>query len=180
MTTTVIVAIITSVSTLCGGAIASLTSIAINRHKSDDERITRRREIRRDAYVQLLNEFDKTVSQLDGFWMIDLEADSGPATAQAATTVTSLDSLETAMNVVKLEGPSIIIDAAQKAYDTLNEEFAVLLDIIMVNSRDEKYVGKSSLTSFKDTYYDRKDSRRVAKKLFIEKAKDILELEPDI
>ena len=129
MSTTVAVALITSLSTLCGGVIGSATSLILSNSQSHKDKLDKRREIRRDAYVQLLNKFDGLVVLLDKCWMTQAPPKYAEVSAELLAVQDGLYELENATNAVQLEGPAEIIEVARPMYQLPNEEFNAQLKI---------------------------------------------------
>jgi hypothetical protein len=116
------VALITSISTLSGGAITAFAAVLVGRSNGNNqlvlaaaERVDRlnstQRQIRRDAYVQYLNQLSSAQRSLDAAWrtvppaQFDAELYATPITAE-------LDALQQMLNLIRLEGPAQVVEPA--------------------------------------------------------------------
>src|SRR5215469_5098238 len=123
MNTTVAVALITALSTLCGAALASFTSLRIHQRQvrlqreittseREERENERRRQLRRDAYVGLLTYCDELDTALHECWN-----DKPPEQPQQKVTGNLnkarrlLNSMKAPLNTVYLEGPNSILDS---------------------------------------------------------------------
>jgi hypothetical protein len=174
MDITVAVALITSLSTLGGGLIGSATSVTINHSQSHKEKLAKRRELRRDAYMQLLNKFDEMVVMLENCWMLSPSDYYEDASRQALAVNTGLFALENATNAVQLEGPAEIIAPAREMYNLLNKEFNLLLDVANENQGKDE-IRKCFFQLSDKKYFKARDSRPTAKKNFIDAARKVLD-----
>jgi hypothetical protein len=133
---TVAVALITSASTLFGGALASVTTLGINRNQAKNEAVrssfelktresSERRQIRRDAYLHLLNAFDETDSRLEMYWRRHPPAEKSESVlAEFEETEAAISAFANAANAVQLEGPDQVIRAAEEALSAFESEFS--------------------------------------------------------
>jgi hypothetical protein len=170
MSTTVAVALITALSTLFGGLIGSATSLFISNNQSRKERLEKRREIRRDAYVQLLNKFDEVVVLLDKCWAREpgikgSESDEMNAVAQG------LDELENATNAAQLEGPAEIVDIIRNVYDLLSQEF----DLQLLITKEHRASNRPRFELSDGKWFEARDSRITVKRNFINAARSVLD-----
>ena len=132
------VALITSVSTLSGGAITAFAAILVGRSNGNNqlalagaERVDRlnsaQRQIRRDAYVQYLNQLSFTQRSLDAAWrsippaQFDAEAYATPITAE-------FDALQQMLNLIRLEGPAQVVEPADALQVRLTLQSVDLID----------------------------------------------------
>jgi gas vesicle protein len=170
MSTTVAVALITSLSTLLGGLIGSVTSLFITNNQSRKERLEKRREIRRDAYVQFLNKFDEVVVLLDKCWARESGLE-GSESDEMKAVARGLDELENAMNTAQLEGPAEIVDIARKVYDFLGQEF----DLLLLITKEHRTSSRPRFELSDGKYFEARDSRITVKRKFIDAARSVLD-----
>ena len=181
MNITVAVGLITAASTLAGGLVASITSLKIQgkqlrdqntqlkaeRHERQD---AERRSIRREAYIQLLNQLDK-VDQLICVWWPDADSirkEMNKYEGDISDVSNALDVLENLMNIVSLEGPKAAELAAKKAADTFADSNWAL--------EDELRKTKEGTATLDEDKYDKCNTERnAAKEAFIEEARKVLE-----
>jgi hypothetical protein len=145
MNATVAVALITSLSTLMAGVIASITSLIVGhrqnereKERSQPERTAQQgdqqKQIRRDAYLQLLNKFDEVDGLISKAWEdYPPEKDDNPPREGTMAAREGTESLPNAMNIVKLEGPEPVIDAGEEAEKAFHEELYYILQIGVSN-----------------------------------------------
>jgi hypothetical protein len=112
MNVTLGVALITALSTLSAGALASYTGLRINRRQANLQRDVTIRQLRRDAYVGLMNYCDELAAVLTECW------GSKPPKERQSSLPGPFDkarllfnSMETPLNTVYLEGPESIMGA---------------------------------------------------------------------
>src|SRR5690348_3795759 len=117
MSTTVSIALITSISTLAGAGISGLIAFLIDRARSGtqlalanssrvDEHLKERRQIRRDVYVQFLNQVSTVEEALEVGWRSKSPPDFADAPTLIAPVTAELDKLQRLANLVILEGPN--------------------------------------------------------------------------
>lgn len=183
MNETVAVAFITAGSTLTAGFLATTASIII--HKSgvkeqerlsgqvrDDQQSARRREIRRDAYVQLLTRFDEVDGNLQKCWQLQPVSSPGQSLPPEITVATgSLASFMTALNIVNLEGTQSVIDASLTASAALGAELATVAKQAVRRAGGTE----SLLVLAYDDYNAALDERRRVKQALITSAQEALE-----
>jgi hypothetical protein len=137
VSTVIAVALIASISTLAaagvGGYITFLTSrthsateLAIAKNNRIDQQLKERRQIRRDAYVQFLNQANTVQEGLDNYWQAILSEDLSHVTNDLKAVTTELDCLRRLGNLVALEGPDDVTDSALK----LEKQLTLECDII--------------------------------------------------
>ena len=169
---TVAVALITSLSTLGGGLIGSATSILTNNGQARKEKLAKRREIRRDSYMQLLNKFDELIPLLDDCWMkTPAENNREGGADRVMRARDGLRAVENATNSVQLEGPMEILDPAREMHLLLLNEFGLLLDMITENRNEDV---KCCFELADDKYFKKRDSRPIAKRKFLDSGRKIL------
>lgn len=133
VSTVIAVALIASISTLAaagvGGYITFLTSrthsateLAIAKNNRIDQQLKERRQIRRDAYVQFLNQANTVQQGLDNYWQAILSEDLTHVTDDLKAITTELDCLQRLGNLVALEGPDDVTDSARKLQEELTLE----------------------------------------------------------
>jgi hypothetical protein len=140
MNPTVAIALITSLSTLAGAAISGYFTLRISRSNSDnqlilanveraEERSTTKRQIRRDSYVQFLNQVGSVERHLNTAWrdaapeeLTEIPNIVKPVTAE-------LDVLSGLANIVILEGPRKVSLAAQALQARLALESVDLVNV---------------------------------------------------
>lgn len=183
MSITIAVAIITSISTLAGGLIGSITTIRVQQKQignqnsqAEIERIeqrrSQRREIRREAYATILNKYDEIGGLIDSCWRMKPDSKSdGPITKAILDIEANIRSLDTMTNVVNLEGPQHVADAAKKAYDTLRYEMSELLRMTGNHQGDDR-----PLFMYSDSRYSgSRNTRMDAKKALVIAAREVLD-----
>jgi hypothetical protein len=149
MDTTVSVALITSLSTLTAGAIASATTLMINRSQANKENkrlqterkeryADQKREIRRDAYLQLLGKFDEVDNLMNECWKLYPQGEDAPVRQEMLEAGESINALDYALNVVRLEGPQKVVDAAQEMQLLFNGEIVDMLRLSTSNPNAQK------------------------------------------
>lgn len=175
-------ALITSISTLAGGLLASITSLRIQRRQTNiqnaivlSERAERedanRRQIRRDAYVHLLTCFDGASDALDKCWEAIPPADAdGPVSEEVNATRKLLVSLDTALNTVNLEGPPTVYSAATQLSTVINNQLNKLVHLNIDNEGSKEPLFKIAGPEYKVW-----KPRLEAKSAFIEVAREALE-----
>jgi hypothetical protein len=150
---TVAVALITAGSTLVGGLAASVTAISVQRRQIEgqktlarlqllEERETRRNDMRREIYIQVLNEFDKISDLLSKCWMEEPPAGHDEVVPESMIALDGgIQRFESAMNAVSIEGPTSVADMAQKAAQNFRDEFLTVLKLA------ERNIGRSDVLS---------------------------------
>jgi len=117
MSTTVAVALITAISTLAGGAISGYITflisrgnnrvqMAVTRENLLDKCLVDRRQIRRTAYVQYLNQLSSAERTLDAAWTAPLVSGVAGHIGLLKACSKETEALTNPANVVLLEGPS--------------------------------------------------------------------------
>jgi hypothetical protein len=182
MDITVAVALITAGSTLVGGLTASVTAISVQRKQIEgqktlarlqllDERETRRNDMRREIYIQVLNEFDKISDLLSKCWMEEPPVGFDEEVAASMIAVDDgIRSFESAMNAVSIEGPVSVADIAQKAAQNFRDELLAVLRLA------EKNIGRSDVLSSlaKNEYSNKYQARLGIKDELVEAIKSAL------
>jgi hypothetical protein len=132
------VALITSVSTLSGGGITAFAAVLVGRSNGNNqlalaaaERADRlnltQRQIRRDAYVQYLNQLSSTQKSLDAAWRT-VPADQFDADLYATPITAELDALQGMLNIIRLEGPAEVVEPADALQAKLTLQSVDLID----------------------------------------------------
>jgi hypothetical protein len=139
MNSIIAVALITSISTLAGASVSGYITLLVSRTHSNDQlvlantdrmeqRSAAQRQIRRDAYVQFLNQFSLTERALDVAWrskppsvLADVPSHIEPVSAE-------LDVLQQMANLVVLEGPGEVAIATQVLQTRLTLESVDVID----------------------------------------------------
>jgi len=148
MSTTIAVALITSLSTLAGAGISGLIAFLIDRTRSSaqltlantgrvDERLKERRQIRRDAYVQFLNQVSSAEEALEAGWLLKPPPDSTDAPGLVAPVTAELHRLQRLANLVALEGPNEVTLAAQGLQVRLTLESVDMVDVAKIAEKDQ-------------------------------------------
>jgi hypothetical protein len=152
MNATVVVALITSLSTPAAGALASFTSLRIQRRQvkhqdniavldRQEREDARLRELRRDAYIGLLTYCDELAAVFNDCWGSKPDdVFSKPPGEPYKGTIGPLDkarrlsnSIETPLNTVYLEGPKSIMGAVDDLRVALHDTFDKLVDLASSN-----------------------------------------------
>jgi hypothetical protein len=136
MNPTIAVALITAMSTLGGvaltGTIAFLTNrmqLRVQREIAElnlrDQNVKAKREIRRDAYVQFLNQVVRIYDKLETVWDNEEKSPAAePFTELADPLIKEIESLRAPLNLVHLEGPHNVsiaaVDVLSKLHLSLN------------------------------------------------------------
>jgi hypothetical protein len=137
MNTTIAVAIITALATIGGGSAAGIIGLAAQRRQDETQRETRRLQMRRDAYVALLAEFDEILAATDRIWNDPPPRDRSVDVFESLRTpVDYHKKLRIAHNTVYLEGPVSVRRAAAEFVFLLREERK------MISSCAQDHVGK--------------------------------------
>ncbi|GGL98131.1 MULTISPECIES: hypothetical protein [Micromonospora] len=128
MPDTVAIALITSLATLTAAGLTGLVTaltvrrqvagqLAAVREDRAEQRALRREQVRRDAYVGFLAACDRAYRRLDRGWLgAGAAGDDGPYPA--------LRALDEAYNLVLLEGPARVAEAAGAVVRSVNAEYA--------------------------------------------------------
>lgn len=183
MNTTLGVALITSLSTLSAGLLASVTSLRIQRRQTDtqlgialseqaERKDAQHRQLRRDSYVQLLTRFDEVTSALQSCWERNPPTTPDEPLNEAISQVRNLlSSLDASLNIVLLEGPQSLANAARDMQHIVNAEFDELIACTV------KYAGKQEplFGLVNEAGYRVVAIRYNAKAAFIEAAQEVLE-----
>lgn len=112
MNATVAVALITALSTLAAVGISGTIALLVNRSQAKTQHMRDKRQIRRDAYMQFLNQASIAEYELEKCWTSDIPANATPNRFinEAFTAIAKLDSM---LNIVALEGPNSVEDASR-------------------------------------------------------------------
>lgn len=123
MEDTIAVALITASSTLLGGALAAFIAARTTGRQLDsqerqaqqdrsEQRGSRRRELRREAYMQFLNELDSLNRKLAAAWSAPAPSEGNAIIGQFRDTTWQLRERS---NLIALEGPKSVAIAAEAA-----------------------------------------------------------------
>ena len=145
MSTTVTVAIITSLSTLAGVGVSGCIAFFIGRTQAKtqikladsdktEQRFKERQQTRRDSYVQFLNQVSKVEQTLNVTWQ-----SSAPSTAGKTLTMLNveLNALTPHVNLIDLEGPVGVSSVCTELQIRLGLEMTALT-VVMNFSRSKK------------------------------------------
>lgn len=159
MNTTVAVALITALSTLSGaattgylGLLASRAQLRAQQKSAELERGEHRakdvREIRRDVYMSFMNQLTRIDQLFDrDLWIRTGFGDNGAISpGEIMYTATAMtQQLAAQLDLVRLEGPHHVSEAALKLYSGLEKEMMRLMVLSsqegkeVIKSRDEMY-----------------------------------------
>jgi len=146
MNVTIGVALITSLSTLSAGALASYTSLRIHRRQvkaqqemtlseQAERESARRRQVRRDAYVAVLTHCDEISLILTECWSDEPDMSMYENLAKAKRLI---DGMRTLFNVVYLEGPESVWNAARELQRALFRDFADMNNLQITYSGEKQ------------------------------------------
>jgi len=121
VSTTVAVALITALSTLTGAAVSGGVALLVNRGQNrmqheiavfnrEEQLVKERRRIRRDAYVQFLNQVSKVEYMLDQCWT-SVPPVSSNVTGDFSPVDSEVVALNSLINVIAFEGSDDVIFA---------------------------------------------------------------------
>jgi hypothetical protein len=144
MNSTVAIALITSISTLAGASISAYITLSVSRAQGKnqavlanaeriDQQSAAKRQIRRDAYVQFLNQFSKAEQALDMAWKTTPSTDVTVDAVPTSPVGVELDALQQAGYIVALESSVDVWAAALKLQIKLTKERADMV-IAAMNS----------------------------------------------
>jgi gas vesicle protein len=165
------VGLITSGSTLIGGAIASITALMVQRNQLGKEasralsereelRNSQLRALRREVYVQMLARFDEADDALLEHWKDDAGGNPDePVSAGSDASEKAVRNFDHIINLVRLEGAEEVVKAAEEASGVLWGEFRYMTELIV------KYPGPKEILhqAAGDKYGDFYSARRVMK-----------------
>jgi hypothetical protein len=125
VSTTIAVSLITAVSTLAGASISGYIAFLISRTQSNaqsaiaksqqlEQRSTERRQIRRDAYLQFLNQLGTTEQVLESLWLSEPPDDIATVNDFVQAARNAVSELRRTTNLVVLEGPPEVAHIAQE------------------------------------------------------------------
>ena len=161
MNSIIAVALITSLSTLAGASISGYITLLVSRTHNNsqallantdrmEQRSAAQRQIRRDAYVQYLNQLSLVEQALDVAWRSKPPPDLTQVPSLIEPVTVELDVLQRMANVVTLEGPLKVAGAAQALQAKLTLESVDVVNAINAAMKshgnalclqdDEKYV----------------------------------------
>jgi hypothetical protein len=137
MSETVAVTLITAVSTLAGAGISgyvaflvsraqSKTQIEITRSEQIEQRLTDRRQLRKDAYSQFLNRVVTAEELLEILWQ--LESKDSLRRDKFREMSSAIVDIRRSADVVALEGPAHVTSLAEQLWVTIMGEFSILVD----------------------------------------------------
>ncbi len=133
VSTVIAVALITSISTLAAASISAYiaflvsrnhnaTELAVAKDNRIDQQFKERRQIRRDAYVQFLNQANTVDQCLGNYWHEILSSSDLTRVSDNLQAVkTGLEYLQRLGNLVALEGPDDVTDSARKLQSLLTQ-----------------------------------------------------------
>jgi hypothetical protein len=182
MSVTVTVALITSISTLLGGLIASLIGLGVQRQQiaaqaalatseREEQRLQKAADTRRQTYVQFLNHVNDVERLLDKNWRNrvpdDPNAYAGNAIRETWETAQDLDR---AANMVALEGPTEVAEIAKTLYWKMFEEI-----LVITKANTSAFgSGKEAMDAAGERYNECLRVRRLAKHGFISAARKVI------
>lgn len=166
MSTTIAVTLITAISTLSGAGISGYVAYLISRTQNNsqleiarnqqlEQRLQGRGQIRRDVYLQYLNQIGAVESVLDGLWRRNLAGvDTNDGTYE-----NSITNLRRAKDVVVLEGPAAVSDLASKLWMKCDDEFLTIQGLVKVFGKvdQEASLLQKDLASYRNTASQRSD-----------------------
>lgn len=127
MNSTVAVALITSISTLAGASISGYIAFSISRSQAKNQFALARRQIRRDAYVQYLNQLSKVELALDTASYSELSATTGEFDDPFFGPLKDeLNALRPLVDVVLLEGSAKFSSTARNMAAVFAREMAAM------------------------------------------------------
>jgi hypothetical protein len=182
MNATVAVALITALSTLAGAGISGLITLRISRTNSNDqlistnaERLERRlvgqRRVRRDCYVQFLNQLATAEVSLTNAWRTNSSGNPSLITDILKAVTPELDALSISANLVILEGPPEVSLAAQVLQARLT------LESVDVINAAKQSPGIAPCLVDDQRYIDLQMERAKLKSAFIKAARNALDME---
>ncbi|WP_329616547.1 hypothetical protein OG244_28890 [Streptomyces brevispora] len=157
MQNTIAVALITSISTLTGGALTGLVAVWVNRMQLNsarfsadldrvEQRMSRHRELRRDSYIEFLGHWGKVEDLLVTLW----RQPSPPAEMVASLrdyrdyseAENAIYEWRDAMNLVVLEGPEEVGILALEIYVQEAGYLAKVAETLRANHGSEQSIGQ--------------------------------------
>lgn len=178
MNTTVLVALITSISTLSAGLIAGIISWLIQKRQlvaqtelASAERVEQYRQNRIDtqkqAYIQFMNSFDDAERLVQNCWLERGVGDEKMPVSDAwRAAFGALFDLEHMINLVAMEGPGEVTKEAMRLYNVLKDELSHVTSI----SHKEENDGLVLMTSMNGEYKNYLTTRRNTRTNFIDTA----------
>jgi hypothetical protein len=185
MNTTIAVALITALSTLAGASTTGYLGLLISRAQLKTQQKSAElergeqhakdvREIRRDVYLSFMNQLTRIEELFDrDLWIrTGFGEDGAISPGEIMYTATAMmHQLAARLDLVRLEGPYHVSEAALKLYSGLNKE---MMRLMLLSSQEAPEIVKS-----KDEMYalwkKASEAREEAKAEFIKVASDALE-----
>lgn len=179
MDATIAVSLITALATLSGGLIAGVISLKVQQRQIEaqhklsllehkEQRDTGRRQVRREAYVQLLTQCDEVIRRFDKCWETRPTAtEDSPGRSEYVEAESGRHEFEVALNTVYLEGPQNVSDAAKEL------GLALALESLAIAQCFADNIGKTD-PLFKFRPDDVGSQKYDAKRKFIAEAKKVL------
>ena len=141
MNTTIAVTLITAISTLAGASISGYVAFLVSRAQGRtqveiaqgqqlDQRSAERRQIRRDVYVQFLNQLGVVENILDNLWVSKTSITGGEIIAYVEPAVNAIRDLERVVDLVSLEGPLSIWASAKAMVAILTVECVAISEVV--------------------------------------------------
>lgn len=191
MNIAIAVGLITAGSTLAGGLVASITALKIQskqlreqsvlaREERAERQAVQRRALQREAYARFIGVFEELDTLFSDCWdrVPKVRSDSGPlpeitryVTGKIRAIRDALDSLNSSINIIVLEGPVDVESAARKVCFVFAQE-CIKMELVLVG----KLHPEESTADLEDYGPEESHmSRYAAKAAFIEAARTALE-----
>lgn len=155
MSITIGVALITSISTLSGGLIASLVGLKVQKRQiiaqatlaaseREEQRLLRDADSRRQTYIQFLNQVNDVERLLQKCWEERVPGITDYTSETLEKAWEGAKDLERAANMVALEGPTEVDELARSLYGDIFEEIDSITDAILTSIGNGKTVSDAA------------------------------------